>query len=68
MIGKGSSGSRSKCLRTYCKKFELKAETDEEAEALAVIYYAWATGKISAQEIAALISKAQGEPKENTNA
>ena len=65
MRGSASSGSRNRNLCNYCKRLEFKAETDEEAESLAVIYFAWATGKISVQHIAALVSEAQGETKEN---
>ncbi len=59
MRGSGSSGSRGKRnLNDYCKTLEFKADTDEEAAALAVIFFAWATKQISVQEIAALVKAA----------
>jgi len=61
MFGSASSGSRKRNLCNYCKRLEFKAATDEEAEALAVIYFAWATGKISVQRIAALVKPSESE-------
>ncbi len=58
MHGNASSGNHKRDLREYCKHLEFKAVTDEEAEALAVIYFAWVTEKISIQEIAALVKAA----------
>lgn len=44
MILTGKSGSRKRDVRSHCERLEIRAHTEDEAKALAVIFFCSVTG------------------------